>query len=338
MVWSAGLLQKDLRYSFGNRKMQFELTDAAIDDILFYMENQNGDFLFDSAKCEVVAQDSFEEYGEFDSGSAQDDISADNGERYYSLPEWTSIDGFRLMEHFVGNLRNPPAKQALSAVLQAGKGVFRGFKNVLLQYPEVEKNWYNYKDSQMKKVIREWYNDLRETWHLERLNFEIEEYSEAVLDDFVFRDAEQKDMQNINEAVQKTASYFRKNFDDKISGGVFADLWIKMNVCPPETRPVYIVAETPAGDFAATAQMNKSASENLNARIISMIFVEKEYRGLGIGKAMLEKLIEKAESEKVSRLVASNMLLPDGFVHVLLQCGFERYGSGYVLKLVSNGN
>lgn len=318
--------------------MQFELTDAAIDDILFYMENQNGDFLFDSAKCEVVAQDSFEEYGEFDSASSQDDILVDNGERYYQLPAWTSIDGFRLMEHFVGNLRNPPAKQALHAVLQSGKGVFRGFKNVLSQYPEVEKSWYNYKDSQMKKVIREWYNDLRESWHLERLDFEIEDYSEAVLDDFIFRDAEQKDMQNINEAIQKTASYFRKNFDDKISGSVFADMWLKMNVCPPETKADFIVAETPSASFAAVGQLNKSSAENSDARIVSMIFVEKEYRGLGLGKAMLEKLIEKAESEKISRLVASNLLLPDGFVHVLLQCGFERYGSGYVLKLVSNGN
>jgi GNAT superfamily N-acetyltransferase len=317
--------------------MQFELTDAAIDDILFYMENQNGDFLFDSAKGEVVAQDSFEEYGEFDSGSAQDDILVENGERYYQLPEWSSIDGFRLMEHFAGSLRNPPAKQALNAVLQSGKGVFRGFKNVLSQFPEVEKNWYLYKDAQMKKVIRKWYNDLRETWHLERLDFEIEDYSEAVLDDFIFRDAEQKDMQSINEALQKTASYFRKNFDDKASGAVFADLWLKMNVYSQETKPEYIVAETPAGAFCAVGAVAKTSEQNTDTRFVSMIFVEKEFRGLGLGKAMLEKIIEKCEKENISRLVTVNLLLPEGFVHVLLQYGFERYGSGYVLKLVSNG-
>ena len=79
--------------------MQFELTEALIDYILFSMEDQKGGFLLDIVEGVIV------------SGADGLDISegggeaGDGGSRYISLPKWDSANGFRLMEHFAADSR-----------------------------------------------------------------------------------------------------------------------------------------------------------------------------------------------------------------------------------------
>lgn len=321
--------------------MQFELTEGTIDDILFYMENQNGEFVFDSYIGEVVACDEFDEFADYESSDLVDgeiDLE-DDGERFYKLPEWTSVDGFRLMEHFSGNLRNPPAKKELLNVLSAGRGVFRNFKNVLNKYPEVEKFWYIYKDGQMKKVIREWYNNLRETWNLARLNYEdeIEDNGEVILDDFTIREFLPKDEGLLVTTFKKMSEDFSFVMEDSLfSKGCF-EFWKKQVLVPEGTEPCIIIAETPAGDFAGMAQVNVVSAELKECGVLAFVFVESSYRGLGLGSALLEKVIEKAKKEGMRRLIASNMILPDGFAQVLLRQNFYRSGSGYLLNLDLNG-
>jgi hypothetical protein len=46
------------------------------------------------------------------------------------------------MEKFTAGLNNPVARQELTAALNKNKGVFRAFRDVLEQYPEVEKIWF----------------------------------------------------------------------------------------------------------------------------------------------------------------------------------------------------
>ncbi|MDR2730070.1 MAG: GNAT family N-acetyltransferase, partial [Treponema sp.] len=59
-----------------------------------------------------------------------------------ALPQWGPKDGYRLMEKFTAGLNNPVARQELTAALNKNKGVFRAFRDVLEQYPEVEKIWF----------------------------------------------------------------------------------------------------------------------------------------------------------------------------------------------------
>ena len=152
--------------------MKFELTSELINEIVFSMEDQNEFYLLDSTVPVLLKK---EEVQNFDS------------DRYYTLPVWDSISGFKLMEQFVTVLKNAFIADKLRSTLLAGKGVFRNFKNVLKSYPEVEKQWFSFKEQKMKQVILSWYNDLRDFWGLEQLELEPEDNVELVQDDFTFR-------------------------------------------------------------------------------------------------------------------------------------------------------
>jgi hypothetical protein len=41
-----------------------------------------------------------------------------------------------------------------------GKGAFRRFKDVLLNYPEERERWFQFKDDRMKERALEWLDDI----------------------------------------------------------------------------------------------------------------------------------------------------------------------------------
>jgi len=159
--------------------MHFELDNTLTDEILFCMENQDSEFLLDTREGIIIDLDN----------DVMDDTDTDE-DRYISLPEWGSQEGYRLMENFTSSLKNPVIRQELSAALNRNKGVFRAFRNVLEQYPETEKLWFRFKESKMKNEIIYWYNALREEWGLQPIGIEPEDNSSIVLEDFVIRKGE----------------------------------------------------------------------------------------------------------------------------------------------------
>ena len=160
--------------------MFFELSEQLQSDIMHAMENQTEELIFDSQTGNLV--------------SAYD-INICDSSRYYTLPEWNSADGYRIMEKFAYSLRNPPIRTMLHDVLLSGKGVFRGFKTALKPYPEIERLWLQFKHHQMLLVIKEWYNTIRVSWGLEKLGEEPEDTENLIQDDFILRYADiEKDL------------------------------------------------------------------------------------------------------------------------------------------------
>jgi len=213
--------------------MGFELDNILINQILFHMENQEGVFVFDTLKNQIV-------------NTANIDI---NDKNYIPLPEWSPKDGYRLMEKFTASLKNPIARQELTAALNKNKGVFRAFRNVLEQYGEVEKMWLRYKDQKIRSRIIGWYNALREEWGLEPVGVEPEDTSSLVLEDFTFKE-------------ENDFTITAENADGELTGRISAKL---------EDKVLYI--------------------ETLE--------VIPEYRGMGLGKTLLSKLLEKADKQNL---------------------------------------
>jgi len=102
--------------------MQFELSEALVDDILFAMEDQVGDFYLDTVEGIIVGGVDWEFEGDLN------DDDGEGGERFISLPEWDSSDGFKLMERFAAGFRNPVVREELHLALDRGRGGFRAFK------------------------------------------------------------------------------------------------------------------------------------------------------------------------------------------------------------------
>jgi len=213
--------------------MAFELDNILISQILFHMENQEGVFVLDARKNQIVNSTNID----------------NNDKNYIALPQWSPKDGYRLMEKFTASLNNPVARQELTAALNKNKGVFRAFRDVLEQYSEIEKMWLKYKAQKIRDRIIGWYNALREEWGLEPVGIEPEDTSSLVLEDFTFKE-------------ENDFTITAKNADGELTGQI-------------------------------------SARVENNTLYIETLEVIPEFRGMGLGKTLLAKLLEKADKLKL---------------------------------------
>ena len=259
--------------------MRFELDDALMDDILFFMENQEGEFLLDTHEGQIIDINN-NDYGE--------EPDYNDSERFFALPEWSPREGFRLMEKFTAGLKNPVLRHELSIALSKNRGVFRFFKNVIEQYPETEKLWFSYKEREMKREVLAWYNALREEWGLQPIGSEPEDTSALILEDFVLRRG--------NESDREKAQSLRKLRIEEHKDKEISAVYESMNpfIFPGD---LCFIAENANGDFCGYISSVKDMPSTLR---ICALEVKSEYRALGIGKTLLSKLLEKADEQKLS--------------------------------------
>ena len=284
--------------------MQFELNSALVDDILFHMEDQHGEFLLDTHDGVVIPMD----------GPDLDCKATD--ERYIDLPEWGPHDGFRLMERFAAGLKGTPVRDELSAALDRGRGVFRAFKDTLARYPETEKLWYAYKDGEMKRRVTAWYNALRESWGLELIGEEPEDIAGLALEDFRFREGTSEDTAQAKELHKACMAEFA-NAPDGMGEWVFPG-------------DIGFVAETAGGDFAGYASAVRCSESGLR---VCAVEIYGEYRGLGLGKSLVAQILERADGLGILQVTID---LPTGqeyFSRVLLREFFRPCIQRYVRNL-----
>lgn len=265
--------------------MEFELTKELIDSIEFGMENQDTSYYVDTETGFIVdAYDS-------------PDIDFDD-DRYLAIPDWTSTDGFNLMEQFVAQLKNPPVRERLREVLSAGRGVFRGFKMTLREYPAVRNFWHRFKEQRMQRVIVEWYNDWREEQGLEAIAFEEDE-SESLLDfDFTFEDGIgdfRDDLVAMDQAA--FADWFgegRRSITEAVRRRLRIDT-------PTIDDPKSIVIRAHAADgppiafiWAIVGETTDAAGDTREPPDVEVlqVYVVPEYRGLGMAHSLVNRLIE----------------------------------------------
>ena len=290
--------------------MRFELTSALIEDILFHMEDQHDIFVLDVSEGIVLPMDDL-------------DLDDDHDNRYISLPEWGPTDGFRLMERFTAGLRNAPVREGLSAALDRGRGVFRAFKDTLARYPETEKLWYAYKDGEMKREVIDWYNALRESWGLELIGEEPEDIAGLALEDFRFRSGTLADASLAGELHRACMDECRNALD---GNGEIAEVLAGMGewVFPGD---ISFVAEPAGGDFAGYACAARLGEASLG---ICAVEVHGEYRGLGLGKSLIARLLEHAESQGGAQVIADLPAGQEYFSRVLLREFFKPCVQRYV--------
>ena len=313
--------------------MQFELTNALIDHILFCMEDQEGEFYLDTV--EGVVAGGFEGLDFYLDENPE--IDRDDETRFISLPEWDSADGFRLMESFATKLRNPMIREGLTSALSHGRGVFRAFKNVLSRHPETEKLWFSYKEREMRREVITWYNGLREELGLEKIGMEPEETSDLVLEDFRFRPFANEDLDKAKELHGLCLEEHKKILPEK---GVkkSAETLIRESLVfqnslknifdngPAETIHA-MTAETGGGEFAGYISGLLEGS----ILYIQNLEVKDEYRGLGVGEALLQSFLERFSTDDTDQILLDLPSWIEGFSRVLSREGFQPYTVRYRL-------
>jgi GNAT superfamily N-acetyltransferase len=252
--------------------------------------------------------------------------------RYIPIPDWTSSDGYNLMEKFVSGLRNPLARERLRAILQAGRRVFRQFKDTLREHREVEKLWFRFKEQEMRDEVLDWYANLMETWGIEYEEPDFEDTLVLVFDDFDFL-PEIKHDEDSPQVWEQIRSWDKQAFSDAYSQGAEADFWytrFRESHKPGEQvdQEFLLRLLTPGGELAAFAWgVFESIQPGRRWLFVRQLYVLVEYRGLGIGKALISRILEQGAVERVYLELPGNADILQGHLESI---GFKAIAAVWV--------
>jgi N-acetylglutamate synthase-like GNAT family acetyltransferase len=298
--------------------MTFTLTDVLVNQIQSALDNQEKKFLVDAQQNTLVEK----------SGGLTGDE-----QNYYDLPEWDSADGFKLREDFVNNLNSPLAHEELQQVLHSGRGVFKNFRIVIRNYPEVEKKWHIYKNTKMLEYINGWYNGLREIWGLEKLDYVPESDESLVHDDFTFSEYnpmldEQEFLIQVNAALKER----NENLSDELMQAV-CELWLEQFKNAGTRKHTGFVCRSFSNDFAGCITVSYVSDRQEKVMVLTGLFVPASFRGLGIGTELLSMCLSELKKLGKTWLILPNTLIPDFLEPLLLRTGFKKIDSGYAVNL-----
>ncbi len=220
--------------------------------------------------------------------------------------------------------KNPPVKKALSKTLDQGRGVFRAFKNILNDYPETEQLWYKFKEQAMRKHIIRWYNGLREEWGLEKIGEEPEETDDLILEDFRIRRPHEKDTIEAVKLHQLCHEEYQKFLPEEFCINLFQKNQKDWNF----PHDISWVAEDIDGGFAGYI-LAKIEEADIK---ITALEVVPDYRGMGIGEALLNHVIAQIDKEKISRVLIDIPVNSESFSKVLYRNAFAPYETRYFLE------
>lgn len=298
--------------------MTFTLTDSLLSEIQAALDNQEKKFLVKADLHALV---------EKTDGLEGDDIN------FYELPEWTSANGFKLREDFVLNLHSPVAKEELQEVLHSGRGVFKNFRNVLRDYPEVEKKWHIYKNRIMLEYINGWYNNLREIWGLEKLDYVPESDENLIHDDFTFS-AYDSDTNKQELLLHVNAAFMDRN-QDLPEELLMADynLWYEQFENAEAKGQIGFVCRSYSDDFAGCITVSTLSRKQEQVMFLTSLFVPEAFRGLGIGTELLSVCLSELKKHGKKWLILPQMIVPEILESLLLRIGYKKIDSGYAVQI-----
>jgi GNAT superfamily N-acetyltransferase len=263
---------------------ELRLTRELVDQIIFGMENQDREYILDTHTGRVVVAD-------------QVDVDAKKG-RFVVIPQWRSVDGYNLMERFVAGLRNPLFRERLRQILASGRGVFRQFKDTLHERPEIERLWFSFKEREMRGLVTDWFNDMREREGLERQEMVgVDSETDSLIDsDFVIGPLGEREIAEIEELDREGMIEALEGVSMPLAEVLYRHE--RESVPAPDDPDVRVlIAETQGGDFAGFVKATVLSHGGMRVDHIAQLYVLPEYRGLGLARRLLFQYFELAHRE-----------------------------------------
>jgi len=78
---------------------------------------------------------------------------------YEKIPKAESHEGYGDMVDFIATVKDKRLVELLEVAIN-GKGAFRRFKDVLLNYPEERERWFQFRDDRVQEKALEWLGDI----------------------------------------------------------------------------------------------------------------------------------------------------------------------------------
>ena len=113
----------------------------------YYLDLETGEILFLSEYTD-----------DEETGKLKDKIEEES-DRYERIPKAESHEGYGDMVDFIATVKDERLVELLEVAIN-GKGAFRRFKDVLLNYPEQRDGWFQFKDAKVQDRALEWLDDI----------------------------------------------------------------------------------------------------------------------------------------------------------------------------------
>jgi ribosomal protein S18 acetylase RimI-like enzyme len=284
----------------------FELSEKAVEQIVFAMEDQERASVVDLESGEVLPA----------AGLA--------GERYAKPPVWSSREGFKLMEEFLAAVRQPSARRELSAALSRGRGVFKAFKAVLAERQELERAFRDFKIRAMRRTIACWYDDLREARGLERLGPEPEDTDELLLSDLEIRIVGLAKSRGLLAPLLDEAE---EESIEALPGPVatFEVGRLRSEIAASDDALCAVADDGEGGALGVALGFRTLVGERGFGRVV-FLMVKREFRRMGLGTALLGALTKAFESEGLHLVMLDSAFLPAELGKSLAALGFVSFG------------
>jgi hypothetical protein len=112
-------------------------------EVEYYLDLETGEILFVS-----------EGMDDEETGKLKNQIEEELG-RYEPIPKVESYEGYRDMQSFIATVEDDHLGELLEVAIN-GKGAFRRFKDVLLNYPKEREKWFEFRDGRMEERALKW--------------------------------------------------------------------------------------------------------------------------------------------------------------------------------------
>ncbi|GMO56572.1 MAG: hypothetical protein Ta2A_01900 [Treponemataceae bacterium] len=350
--------------------MQFDLSSALIDKIAFAMENQDDCFRLDSKMCTLISGSDLEEIAPASEDDERfypiPDWSSADG--YNLMLSFTaSLRNENAKAVLEGVL------QKGKGVFRLFKKELESFPEVERLWHAWRRQEFEKKIRKWYDVLEQSWGALESGVTRDEAfsgNLEDAESSDAaaetlVSEDFVFErfrytagddngdDEATRRFASIVAEIARLKGAFFLELDEclgetagKIVSKVF-DAATVFTAAPmalaggsARTENLVVLAKTASGEIAGlieAAVFSKSEEDAKATALISFLFVQKRFRGLGVAKELLRRLFRNFAEKKIQNAVLF-CAIPEKFVPFLLRSHFVRYGSVFFAATIGEEN
>lgn len=128
-----------------------DLINAVEDHCSFsyhYLDRETGEIVFQSERHHQSDEDNAPDMDNPFSGERR-------SERFILIEPMESRRGHEVMKGFIDSLDDSEARSRLTTAISR-RHPFRNFKDVMYDYPDIQKKWHDRHAEEIKKIIEEW--------------------------------------------------------------------------------------------------------------------------------------------------------------------------------------
>jgi hypothetical protein len=164
--------KRKLKINMIDLESAFEHQDPLM-ETAYFLDLETGEVVMTTGEERRLLEDIYEQYSDPETGEVDwptilpqldipdwqkenlpvvDRAEAGFGKRYIAIPQVESYKGYNDMVAFIGTVSNPRLRARLERAI-SGRGAFRYFKDVLLDYPKERERWFRFRDELMHQRV-----------------------------------------------------------------------------------------------------------------------------------------------------------------------------------------